>query len=110
MSLIPSALSNMETCQIAAWHIQISWHFQKGANHTIAEAFIKPVAKLRTNIFLGKKVEQVIVKITLSNDFIKCHIIWMVDNVEEKLSYAYFGWYFSLQSHESSDVYSIIKC
>lgn len=84
MSLVPSALSFMELCQIAAWHIQISWHFQKETNYTIAEEFIKPVAKLGTNMLLGKKTEQAIGKITLSNNFTDCHI-WMSDNVKEKL-------------------------
>lgn len=77
MPLVPNALSLMEFCQIAAW--------QKKKNHTIAEEFIKPVAKLRTNMLLGKKTEQVISKITLLNDFIYCHI-WMADDVKEKLS------------------------
>lgn len=84
MPLVPNALSLMELCQIAAWHIQISWYFQKETNHTIAEEFIKPVAKLRRNMLLGNKTEHVISKITLSNDFTYCHI-WMADDVKEKL-------------------------
>lgn len=85
-------MSIVESFQIAAWHIQISWHFQKETKHAIAEEFVKPVAKLRTNMLLGKKKEQVIGKITLWDNFTECHIIWTADNVIKKLLCESSGW------------------